>query len=585
MRNAGDPIEREVPQSDGTASRSAWSTVSDEVVGIRELLDELTSDEPNDPIMETPQTDRIQSFDVLLYGDASCFVQPHVLKPPPSMMVSALVDIYLYRIDQIIKVTHTPSLCVSLLTTDTTESMNPVQEALRFAVFFAAVNSLNEQECLQHFNASKNSLSSRFELATEVLLSRAGLLTTTNLTVLQAFLIYLVRWVIVYYENGTDIGKIGLRARNGSRAVSTLVATAVNIAQSLGLDLETTSQTPFETELRRRTWYSIAILDLQTAFDSGSRLTLACGAFSGPAPLHVNDADISPADLEPARERFAITDMTFCCATHDMLRYMRRMIHASNDADGRPLLQQDWAQRQAIVEDCAQTLNQKYLINSNDTNSFQRFTRAVCKGMLVTLRLLARRPMYRFCSSKPPPDDEFNVLEVSANVLARALQKSSDDEFKPWKWFTWLKWYALAVLLAELCEHTEGQRVDEVWLIAEASFLECKDMLNDPVLWSSLKKLMRKARSARCHNGNTAESGGSSVFDDKNYWHLEGPGDAASDLDPQFLSTTGCASFGQQESLSEELELFSWVNWESFVEDISARVQSGVSNGYEIGVQ
>ena len=148
----------------------------------------MTGDEPSENL-ETPNTDRPQSFDILLYSDASYFVHPHVLEPPPVAMVSALFEIYLQRVDRLFKVIHTPSLRTVALEAIT---ITPAQEALKFAVFFTATNSLDEQECLKHFNFSKAAVCNRFQLVAEVFLSQAGLLATTDLTALQAFVIYLV---------------------------------------------------------------------------------------------------------------------------------------------------------------------------------------------------------------------------------------------------------------------------------------------------------------------------------------------------------------------------------------------------------
>lgn len=195
QKDAEEQVIPTPPQTDSPISHSTWNTISEEFVGIRELLDTLTGDEPDDSFVEAAETDRSQSFDLLLYGDASCFVQPHVLESPPMGMVSALVEIYLHRVDQVFKITHTPSLRAVMLRDD---NRTPAQEALRFTLFFTAVNTLSEQECLQHFDSSKNSLSSRFQLAAEVMLSRAELLTTTDLTTLQAFLIYLVEQYLLF---------------------------------------------------------------------------------------------------------------------------------------------------------------------------------------------------------------------------------------------------------------------------------------------------------------------------------------------------------------------------------------------------
>jgi hypothetical protein len=188
QRSASDPVSLTPPADQGKSPDSSWTSISEEVVGIRQLLDNLAGDEPSEP-HETPNIDRPQSFDILLYSDASCFVHPHVLESPPAAMVSELLEIYLHRVDRVFKVIHAPSLRTIILEDIT---ITPAQEALKFAVFFTAVNSFDEQECLERFDSTKGVIGSRFQLAAEVFLSRAGLMVTTDLTALQAFVIYLL---------------------------------------------------------------------------------------------------------------------------------------------------------------------------------------------------------------------------------------------------------------------------------------------------------------------------------------------------------------------------------------------------------
>jgi hypothetical protein len=188
QRSASDSVSLTPSADQGKSPDSSWASISEEVVGIRHLLDNLAGDEPSEPL-ETPKSDRPQSFDILLYSDASCFVHPHVLESPPTTIILELLEIYLHRVDHVFKVIHTPSLHTIILGDIT---INPAQEALKFAVFFTAVNSLDEQKCLKRFNSTKGTIGSRPQLAAEVFLSRAGLIVTTDLTALQAFVIYLV---------------------------------------------------------------------------------------------------------------------------------------------------------------------------------------------------------------------------------------------------------------------------------------------------------------------------------------------------------------------------------------------------------
>ena len=130
---------------------------------------------------------------MILFGSSCYVVNPP--EEPPQAIVIALLDIYIYRVDPILKVSHIPSLRSLLLSEDQGCSGSfdsPSREALRSAICFTAVCTLTEVESRDMFIEKKEKTMNRLRLATEVMLSRANLLTTSNITVLQAFVVYLV---------------------------------------------------------------------------------------------------------------------------------------------------------------------------------------------------------------------------------------------------------------------------------------------------------------------------------------------------------------------------------------------------------
>ena len=130
---------------------------------------------------------------MILFGASCCVVNPP--EALPQSTVAALLDIYMYRVDSILKIGHMPALR-NLLLSEERECSDPFDcpshEALKFSVCFTAICTLSEVEVRKMFMEKKDSIVNRFRLAAEVMLSRAGLLTTSDLTVLQAFVIYLV---------------------------------------------------------------------------------------------------------------------------------------------------------------------------------------------------------------------------------------------------------------------------------------------------------------------------------------------------------------------------------------------------------
>ncbi|KAI1608543.1 hypothetical protein EDD36DRAFT_469428 [Exophiala viscosa] len=538
------------------SSNPAWAAITHEIAGIREIMDtnsvslEETSIEHGSIITPTADAPGVISF-----ADNASFTYTHLSVLPPKAITSVLVDVYLRRIDPILKVAHAPSLRALLFDQP---MYNMAEDAFRTAIHFAAISSLEEAECEQIMGEAKAVALDRFRVTTEVLLAKANLYTATTSTTLQAFVVYL----------------IGLRASNGWRSVWALLATAVRLGQAIGLDQDMQSSSSFNQEMRRRLWFSIGVLDLQAAFDGGSFSALASNAVLGQPPLHIDDADISPVQYAFADSRTSFTDMTFACMTHETLLHVRRLIHVPVDYSGQPLFAQQWSDRYEVVEQCSQLLHQRYLRHCDDMITFQLFTRVVGEDMITTLNLLARRPLYRTISKGPPPKDDYDILNVAALVVNRGLRKFSNMDFRLWRWFSWTKWYALAILLAELCERTSGTPVDDAWRIAEDAYEVYQTNDHDAVLSTAMRKLMHRARTIR--KRTTEETPTDSGPDTRQV--------QTSSVRVQYRSGTIAfgplryGHFGDPVSESEhpgqrpvdygESDLSSWINWEAFMQDM-----------------
>lgn len=178
------------------------------VAGIRETLEDFPDDESDDLSQNTlPRTANGSSspdFDMIVFGTSSCAVNPAVLEAPTKRILAALLDTYIYRVDSVLKVTHVPSLRNLLLSGELGRAQpfdSPSREALKFATCFTAICTLTEAECRTLCLEEKDKIMHRFRLATEVMLSRANLLTTSDITILQAFVIYLVSNCIALFSS------------------------------------------------------------------------------------------------------------------------------------------------------------------------------------------------------------------------------------------------------------------------------------------------------------------------------------------------------------------------------------------------
>ena len=96
------------------------------------------------------------------------------------------------------------------------------------------------------------------------------------------------------------------------------------MAQKLGLhrDGEKLGLGPFDTEMRRRLWWQIIMVDAKYAIFSGLSHALLPRNWDTKPPKNVNDADIHPSATEPFQDREGPTEMIFCLMTHKFAKFM-----------------------------------------------------------------------------------------------------------------------------------------------------------------------------------------------------------------------------------------------------------------------
>lgn len=122
-------------------------------------------------------------------------VNPDAIVHPSPETRSNLCQLYLERIHPIFKLLHGPTLKAFMQ--DGTQYLryppdHPAPEALKFCTYYATVSVVDETICQETFGATKSALMSKFRFGAEITLSKADFINTTDLTVLQAFMLFLV---------------------------------------------------------------------------------------------------------------------------------------------------------------------------------------------------------------------------------------------------------------------------------------------------------------------------------------------------------------------------------------------------------
>ncbi|KAG8623317.1 hypothetical protein KVT40_008293 [Elsinoe batatas] len=218
---------------------------------------------------------------LLLFGAQSSLADLSALHPSQGHIFK-LWHVYLDNVDPLLKVTHTPTLQPRILEAATNlQALSPVMEALMFSIYCIAIESLNDEACVEQFTQHREDLISAYLFGAQQALLRSGILQTIDRECLVAFYLYLM----------------AVRPRTDSRSMSSMLGCAIRIAQRLGFDSERSvvhGTTILEAELCRRLWWSLVSFD-DRMFELGDyKSTARVATWTCKKPLNVNDSELRP---------------------------------------------------------------------------------------------------------------------------------------------------------------------------------------------------------------------------------------------------------------------------------------------------
>jgi hypothetical protein len=112
---------------------------------------------------------------------------------PPASQILEYWQIFTVNIDPVTKILHVPTFGHIIMEAKLNlQALDSGLEAVLFAVYFATITSLTPSECQMRFAESKETLLARYKVAVEKALGKCNLLTSQNLSTLQALTLYLV---------------------------------------------------------------------------------------------------------------------------------------------------------------------------------------------------------------------------------------------------------------------------------------------------------------------------------------------------------------------------------------------------------
>ncbi|KAF2878226.1 hypothetical protein BDV95DRAFT_15674 [Massariosphaeria phaeospora] len=346
----------------------------------------------------------------------------------------------------------------------------------------ATVTCMSAPECQQLLRENRRTLVRRYRHALEQSLAQAGWMTTQSILVLQSLVLY------IFFATGS------------SRHTWIINGIALSLAQAMGLHSNASSSLDgIETEVRRRVWWMLCQTDVRASDTCGLQSHVPF-TMDTELPLNINDTDLEFAgSVTTLHSRTELTEMTVSLAKIEMAK-TKLLFKQSN----LPSME-----REAIIRAQLRRYEDTYLKYYDRNSELQRLYYLGTRFMMARLSKMMYDTANDDAKTEGLPE---SLILYHADVLEIAHQLP--NKYRQHGWFFRCKntqWHAVAYLLIQLCEYTEGSVVDRAWDVVEAAFAswdqggiargsedsEKTDSRAVKTLWKPLLRLFARARSVR----------------------------------------------------------------------------------------
>jgi hypothetical protein len=311
--------------------------------------------------------------------------------------------------------------------------------------------------------------------------------------VLQAFVLFL----------------LSIRQMNDPRTLWSLTGVALRIGQRIGIHRDGASLglPALDTELRRRLWWQILVLDGRMAELSGSGFSVLASLSDTKLPLNINDSDLKPGVIEPPTEQTGATDMMFCLLRYEFGVFFRgaklgpRGPTSAFDGMWQALTTSEISitERDETINELQEILENKFLRFCDPLNPLHFLTGALARSALATMRFKVHHPRGR--QGQKLSTEELDMLFNSAlRIIEYDNLGHSTQSVQRFLWHikSHFAWDPFIYLLTELRRRTTSDEVERAWQQVEEAYHHHEEFLKTrSPLHDSIATLAERAWSVR----------------------------------------------------------------------------------------
>lgn len=375
-----------------------------------------------------------------------------------------LWNIHTENVEPICKVLHIPSSTKMVEeVSQRPETASRANECILFAVYHFAIFSLTEEKCEKIFGRPRSALMQRFNFATRQALVNASFLTTTDTSVLQALILFL----------------LACRHQYDASTYWILTGVAVRIAQRMGLhrDGETLGLPPFDVQLRRRLFYQLIPLDGIASQLSGTGIAIAPESWDTKEPSNINDEQIWPGMTTKPQEQDGATEMIFCLARACIGKFFAKAMRGK--ATGHF---QQHSSVEPLIREAENEVEEKYIRYCDVVNPLHFLTIAMARSAITAMRIKARLPRVRDNTATDAERKElFQLAHKIIDTDAAAYDRTGLQRYWWHVSFFWAygSWDSLIYVLTSLRRPglLSPDEIDDTWSKVEQVYSNHGDLL------------------------------------------------------------------------------------------------------------
>ncbi|KAJ5630856.1 uncharacterized protein N7484_010956 [Penicillium longicatenatum] len=464
-----------------------WASLGDEIEELRDILNEPEGPDDSDDIANngsSPSSALIDENSAVM-GLQTTPQSLYMYHPQPSQ-AATLFEIFKENIVPLVHIFHIPTLipvCWRAFTSPETLDCNT--EALMFAIYYSAVISMDNKQCEDFLGLSRAAAVNHYHFAMKHAIARANILNTQSTALLQAVVLFLS----------------ALRNEDASRTCWSLTALMFHAARAMGLHRDGTefSLSPLETELRRRLWWHICLLDIRSAEYHGFEPIAQEYMFDTRVPLNINDSDLTTELKDFPIEHEGTTEMTYCLIRCEVLRVMWKTGYVQFCRENTSK-KHSFLRRASLVNDLKRTLEEKYLIYCDRSIPFHKVCETVAQLTIARTWLVLYYPLVQQGNHRDLiPGIRDKLFFTSLKILELSQGLLTDPQISHFSWHsqTHVQWHAVAFLLSEICLRPPSNDCDRAWGYIQTVYEGWKLKKNKGDVWLPITRLVAKASDAR----------------------------------------------------------------------------------------